>query len=95
LSNGATGRGDGSRSPRATALISSRRSVSVRCFISILQFNILFDDYERDGFLITSSLDGIKEVDQQLVGVLECIRPKFVCTPKPMPMVVLCLAPVP
>lgn len=75
------------RSPRATARISSRRSVKLVRFIARLPvLDILSHEFERHAILPARLLDMVKEVADQLVSASELVGHQLRRAPKPMPV---------
>ena len=90
-SSGAAGSGEGRRSPRATARISSFNSVmDLRIIVLLcLQIDLVGCEFEGAAVLGACPLDGSEEVTEQLIGTPELIPHQLLGVPKSMPMVVL------
>jgi hypothetical protein len=87
LSGALSGRGDGARSPRATARISSRRS---RIDLFVIVFPLIdIDDVERNTLDLAGAFNRSEEIHQQAVGIPEFIGNQFCGLAEPVPMIEL------
>lgn len=88
---GAAGRGEAFRSPRATARISSRSSVSdLRAIVVLLclKFDLISLELKRNILLLAGLLDGGEEVADQFIGAPEFVCDDVLSAPEAVPVIV-------